>query len=587
VLDAFVERNTRTIRGNQILIALRLLVATMALAALIVQEFVTVRHAHRISDLQPVFFLRPAGLVAIIVCALTVLYGLVVERSGKDPRWAPKLAFVQIFVDVSLISALIWHTGGADSQFVVLYLFSICAAAFVLKWNVALLAAAVSTLFFSIVGLLYSLGHMPQSYRDLVGDLAVQRFRNLSLLEVVQLMLLPVCAFFLTAILAGVLSRRIALARILHHEILEGIGEGILVLDQEQRVLYRNREFERLTGLQTASLRAKLSDCLTESIARQGWEVLHTSQQQRIETNFRRPDGSIVPFAVRLIPISESDGSSPRGLIVAVDDITAEKKMEEFLKHRQRIETMGHISATIAHEIRNPLASIRGAVQEIGRSLDIPENKKVLIDIVLSESDRLDQIITDFLRFARMRSPRLIPTDLARVMTDVKLVLAANPDARDVNITVTGQAPAAFPADAEQLRQLFLNLGMNSLQALIGRKNGALTFTMTPGRLRSSNAFTIEELGDRVDRPGVLIGLHDNGPGIPDEVSKQIFEPFFTTKPAGTGLGLAIVERIVQAHEGMVAVESTAGQGTTFRVWLPSDLAIGATVSGPRPVTVY
>src|SRR5205085_2091427 len=104
---------------------------------------------------------------------------------------------------------------------------------------------------------------------------------------------------------------------------------------------------------------------------------------------------------------------------VAVDDITAEKKMEEFAKHRQRIETMGQISATIAHEIRNPLASIRGAVQEISRAVQIPENKKILLDIVLSESDRLDQIISDFLRFARMRGPKLVPTDLNKLLSEV------------------------------------------------------------------------------------------------------------------------------------------------------------------------
>jgi len=242
---------------------------------------------------------------------------------------------------------------------------------------------------------------------------------------------------------------------------------------------------------------------------------------------------------------------------------------------------MGHISASIAHEIRNPLASIRGAVQEIGRAVLIPEDKKVLLEIVLSESDRLDQIISDFLRFARMRPAKLVPTDIGRVLSDAKLLLSARAEAKDTQILLSGDEGEPFPADPEQLRQLFLNLGLNALQAMAGspRKELALRVcVMSRGRLLGFN------LEQALDRPGVLVEVADTGPGMPPDVQRRIFEPFFTTKAAGTGLGLAIAERIVQGHEGLIAFESQDGAGTTFRVWIPTNLSaplVGA--SGLRP----
>jgi two-component system sensor histidine kinase PilS (NtrC family) len=301
---------------------------------------------------------------------------------------------------------------------------------------------------------------------------------------------------------------------------------------------------------------------------------------------FKRPDGSSIPISVRFNPIFEKESSSILGMMLVLDDITAEKKMEEFLKHRQRIETMGQISATIAHEIRNPLASIRGAVQEIGRAIEIPESKKVLLDIVLSESDRLDQIITDFLKFARMRPPRLAQADMGRVLSDVKLLLGARAEARDVAITLEGDEGEPFPADPEQLRQLFLNLGVNALQAMHGQAKKQLTIRVKVISLYAAAEFAMDQVMERPDRPGVLIELQDTGHGMSDKVRRQIFEPFFTTKTAGTGLGLAIVERIVQSHEGVVSVESKEGHGTTIRVWLPTDLKVGASISGLRQATI-
>jgi two-component system sensor histidine kinase PilS (NtrC family) len=577
VLDIFVERQTRTLRGNKILIGLRLLLAVVSLAVLIQEP--PAGQDRALGPATP-FYLEAPGLTAIIVFGLTILYMLAAARSEQTPSLAPKLAFVQIFVDLFLISALIWHTGGPQSQFVVLYLISICAAAFVLKWNVSILAAACSATLLSTVTLLYSLDVIPEDLRHPIG-LQIGHF-SLSPSGFARWLLAPVCAFFLTGILAGTLARRLASARLLHDEILEGIGEGILVADAARRVQYHNRELLRMLGLKRNPNGLSVTQLLGEILDKQVAEALAQGAPARTEISHKR-DGAIVPILIRITPIHELDEGHARNVILALDDITAEKKIEEFSKHRQRIETMGHISATIAHEIRNPLASIRGAVQEIGRALEIPENKKILLDIVLSESDRLDQIITDFLRFARMRPPKLQQTDLGRVLSDVRLLLLSRPEAKGATITLSGDEGEHFTADPEQLRQLFLNLGVNALQAMDGLDRRELSFHVSSVSLHDAPGFASGDVLERLDRPGVVVEMKDTGKGMPDSVRKQIFEPFFTTKSTGTGLGLAIVERIVQSHEGQITLDSKEGEGTTFWTWLPRDLRPAASFSGHMP----
>ena len=593
MLDTFVERQTRTLRGNQILIGIRLLLATLALTVLIIHEFQLAQthaphsgHSALSDPTEPPLYFRPPGLVAIIICALTLIYVPIARISETNRGHAPKLAFVQIFVDIFLISALIWNTGGVDSQFVVLYLISICSAAFVLKWNVSIMAAAASATLFSLVTLLYSVDVIPDNFKAQALATTISKYHHLSILDFVRLLLLPICAFFLTGLLAGTLAERLAVARLLHDEILEGIGEGVLVLDRQRNTLYFNREFQRLLQFDPATRPPNLLQLLGSSIDDLAQDALTARSPRRMDLNFKRSDNTSVPLGIRLVPIMEGDSKDLRGLMVVLDDITAEKKMEEFLKHRQRIETMGQISATIAHEIRNPLASIRGAVQEIGRAVQIPDSKKVLLEIVLSESDRLDQIITDFLRFARMRGPKLATTDMGRVLSDVKILLSARPEAKDISITLSGDEGEPFLADSEQLRQVFLNLGVNALQAMSSAPKKELSMVVKESALHSVREFSADQIGGRVNRPGVLVEITDTGSGMTPQVCAQIFEPFYTTKNAGTGLGLAIVERIIQSHEGLVTVESRQGQGTTFRVWLPIDLKPSASTSGPRAATV-
>ena len=582
MFEAFIERNARIARSNQVLIALRLFFATVSLAVLIMRERDPLSIPH--GDI-PLYY-RPPGFLTIIVLALTIVYLLLVRFVKTKPRVAAKLAVLQIVVDILLITGLIWKTGSVDSEFAMLYLISIFSAGFVLKWNASIVAAIVSSILYSGVAIAYSVGAVPD---EIEGDplklLSVQH--ALTGLSCLRYLLLPIFAFISAGVIAGSISKRLVAASLMRDDILEGIGKGILMLDSSRQIVYHNREFTRLLGIEEKLPAASLASVLGEEIDVQARYVLKSNVRSQIEIAHKRADGKTIPIMVSVTPIAELDGGEPHGLVIALDDITVEKKMAEFAKQRQRIETMGHISAAIAHEIRNPLASIRGAVQEIVRALDLPDTKKILLEIVLSESDRLDQIITDFLHFARMRPPGLVKTDMKRVLSDVCYLLTSRPESRDIQITVAAETDDPVALDPEQLRQLLLNLALNAMQAMEGcpRKQlhiHAERVSHTP----PDSGYEPSKLMDRSDRPAIIVSVEDSGAGMSPAVMKRVFEPFFTTKPAGTGLGLAIVERIVNAHDGMIAVESAEGRGTTVKIWLPADLKVGAIMSGPLPAIV-
>jgi two-component system sensor histidine kinase PilS (NtrC family) len=561
------------------------------LAVLLIRE-------HDLLSSQPIgsvppLYSRPPGFVVIVVLLLTIIYLLLVRVVKDRPAIAAKLAACQIFVDIFMITLLIWKagdvdwkTGSIDSHFVVLYLISICSAGFVLKWNASIYAAIVSSILYAGVALAYRSGFVPEEIQSdpVKKEVLAQALSGISYLS---FLLLPIFAFLIAGVLAGALSRKLVAARLMRDDILEGIGKGVLMLDEKCRVVYHNREFSRLLDLKENPDRRLVGPLLGENVERLAREALETRSERQVEISHVKPNGTHVPLSVHLNPIVDPDEDQPFGLTLALDDITTEKRMAELDKQRHRIETMGHISATIAHEIRNPLASIRGAVQEIVRALEVPESKKILLEIVLSESDRLDQIITDFLHFARMRPPGLVRTDMKRVLSDVRYLLMARPESREMQITLSGDCGDPINVDAEQLRQLFLNLGLNALQAMetSSRKVLKIAAARVLG-VPADQGFDTERRQERQNRPGILIEVEDSGEGMTAQVLAQVFEPFFTTKPAGTGLGLAIVDRIVNAHDGAIAVQSAPGRGTTVRIWLPADMKVGVLASGPRTAIV-
>jgi two-component system sensor histidine kinase PilS (NtrC family) len=286
------------------------------------------------------------------------------------------------------------------------------------------------------------------------------------------------------------------------------------------------------------------------------WRALATKGvPYRFQANLARADGTTIPVGVSASLLRRGSGE-PIGVICSFQDLTDIKRMEAEVRHADRLAAIGRLAAGLAHEVRNPIASIRGSVEVLGQNLNLQGTDRQLMDIVLRESDRLDGTIAEFLEFSR-------PKPLSRMLTDVTAVVD------EVLLLLSHQASGAvgigraYPdgtvkahVDPAQVRQAVWNLCLNAVEAMAG----AGTLRVAVGLRRG---------GGPEEPEMVEVAVEDTGPGVPPEHLPHIFEPFYTTKTRGTGLGLAIVHRIVQEHEGQMRVETAGAGGARFVMVLP------------------
>jgi len=480
--------------------------------------------------------------------ALNAVYLLILRKTGG------RRSFVQfqIGVDIAVEAVLVLLTGGVSSQIVVLFMLSIVSASLALSWRAAMaFAAEAAALHVAAVLFSFASTKLPSPHVAGMGDL-------------LSTMSLQILAFLAVALLSGLLAHRLSIARLLSRDILEAIGQGLIVADSEGRVLFSNDEAHRLLGRSATSAGSLLDEVLPVEV---GDALASNSTSGRMVVNdveLADPDGSTVPVSIALRPVLVEDGRQV-GTLVIVTDRTLERRVEEATMQAERSEALSEMSTAIAHEIRNPLAAMRASVQEIARRLGdqpggIAPESQPLFDIVLSESDRLDAIISEFLAFAKMRPARMGDCDVRLVFEEAALVLRQSVEAGEV-------------VDPQQLRQVLLNLGLNCIHALAGcpdarvalraRSCALLDFPLERGAVPASGAAG--------ERGGVQIDVEDNGCGMTREARRRAFDPFFTQKEGGTGLGLAVVNRIMKSHGGLVSIESAEGQGTCVSIWLPAE----------------
>jgi two-component system sensor histidine kinase PilS (NtrC family) len=240
-------------------------------------------------------------------------------------------------------------------------------------------------------------------------------------------------------------------------------------------------------------------------------------------------------------------------VIASFVDLTEIERMRRELRNQDRLAAIGELAAGLAHEIRNPVAAIRGSVEELGRNLDDPPMARSLADIAIRESDQLNQIVTRFLQFARSSTPVKQAFDLRELLEETTVLLRRRAKrARGTDVAYqAGHAPAAVHMDRSQLKQALLNIGNNALEAM--PEGGTLSISLA--------------VCDDTDQ--ARITFRDSGAGIPQDQMERIFEPFFTTRKHGFGMGLAVVQKIISSHGGSVVVSSEQGQGTTVTVNVP------------------
>jgi two-component system sensor histidine kinase PilS (NtrC family) len=502
-----------------------------------------------------------SGLVRLILA--TYLFSIV---SLAVLRYTEKLqqvlTYAQIIWDLLLITILILLTGGISSPYSFLYILSIINASVLLARREAIYTA-------SLCAILYGAILDFQFYGKLgffgLSQLPAHQF---GAKYVFYTIFINILAYYLTAFLTGYLAERARrsehalcekeidyeeLER-LHSSIVFNLDNGLLTLNKEGKIRVFNGYAAELTGTsQEEAYDRLLTEIIPGIVPSEGEPMII----RRGEVEYKNPFDVDMMLGYKTVPLFDKDGNRG-GVIVALQDITKLKRMEAELKKTDRLAAIGELSARIAHEIRNPLAAISGSVQLIAQGEQVAASDKKLLEIVLRETDRLNELIRDFLAYARPTQPLKMPILLRPFLADLTALLLSDPRFEKVEVCNDSQDKITIDADRDQFQQVFWNLLVNAAEAM-----------PSGGKINLGAELLAEQdlgvyLGDVVK-----IIVSDNGFGMSREDMKRVFEPFFTTKPGGTGLGLATVYRIVEAHSGIILVDSTNGTGTAFTIYLP------------------
>jgi two-component system sensor histidine kinase PilS (NtrC family) len=368
----------------------------------------------------------------------------------------------------------------------------------------------------------------------------------------------------------GLLSRRLAhqiqtgrrelheLAEI-HRRIVDGVSSGLLTVSRAGRVTSFNREAEQITGFRADEVLGIPLGELFPSLARSG----ALPPLERMQVRFLGRDAKPLHLGMSVSVLRDLAGE-PDGAIVIFQDLTHVVEMEEQLRRSERLSAVGQLAAGLAHEIRNPLASLSGAIELL--AVDLPQgdaSSRTLREIVQRETARLNRLVSDFLTYARPGIGRAEAVPLRALFEELRELIARDgANAVQVHLDVDDSLQAL--GNPDQLRQVFWNLLLNAAQS--EPADAVVHVRAVPVRA-AARAERADR--DQVQQEEVEITVEDRGCGIPPDALERIFEPFFTTRPKGTGLGLATVHRVVEAHGGRIAVSSERGKGTKVRVFLP------------------
>ncbi len=535
------------------MIAVRAVIGTILLGSAIFAQIT----APGSLPVDPFFFL--IGLTY----ALTISYALTLRFVDRH-RW---LVDLQLAGDALIVSAFIYFTGGINSYFTSLYVLPIVAASTVQFRRGALMVAILSTVLYCGLVLAqyltaWGLLHAPWLREQLIA---------LPPRSVAQYTVaLNVFGFFAVAFLSGSLSNSLRSAGVqlqqasteiadlqaLNQHVIDSLPSGLTTTDPTQRILTFNRAAELITGIPfRTAVGRPVSEVLQlpASVMEAINSDLKATGARRHEFRYRPVDGRH-ELEVGLTATHLETPRGRAGFLFTFQDVTIIKKFERDAAIQQRLAAIGEMAAGIAHEIRNPLASMSGSIQILRQELPLSAEQEQLMDIVLRESERLNTTIRSFLAYARPQRFQIARFDIRRALNDTALLLRNSAEVRDGHEILVDVPPTElwYEADEGQIKQIVWNLATNGLRAM---PDG--------GRLRLIAAF--EPSSD-----GVVLTVQDQGVGIAPEDLDGLFQPFHGTFAKGSGLGLAIVHRIVSDYNGEIHVSSQPGSGTTVAVRLPA-----------------
>ncbi len=519
----------------------------------------------------------PFGFLLFTVLLLALAYHRVL-KTGGDSR---NLLATQFLVDVATTSYLVFFTGGAESQFVPLYLLSPLLGGVFLSIRGGVLLAALSSMAYAGFYLAGVQGLMPTTPYGLTQGLG-----NAAML---LRMLLYVPLLFIVGVIGGYLGRRLKegsraletaraeLNRALFdtESILENMSSGLVTVDADGIVRHWNRAASEISGCAVDAIRGRpyvdaFGPSLKEFTERMREALERGAQSNRAEITIAKPDGTRMPLGLSTSLLRDPDGKR-RGVIGLFQDLSEVRALEDRIRRRETLAAIGELSAGIAHEIRNCLNPISGSVEVLQRELKVKGENARLLELIVRESERLDNFIRELLDYARERPLKCETLDLAELLRDLVDVAERHPDAEGKQLSfIASGENISVHVDSEQMRQVLMNLVLNALEAV--EAEGKVELRIVSRRERSG-------MGAGNARSWVCVEVQDNGIGIAAPEVDLIFEPFYSTKRGGTGLGLAIANRIVERHGGALEVESRLGAGTTMRVWVPLVTSTAKTVA--------
>jgi two-component system sensor kinase FixL len=338
--------------------------------------------------------------------------------------------------------------------------------------------------------------------------------------------------------------------------IIDSAVDGIIVIDEHGRIEAFNAAAERLFGHKEQDLLGRNVDMLMPSPYREEHDsylsrYLATGRAKIIgvgrEVTGLRRDGSTFPLH---LSVGQITIDAQRRFTGILHDLSERVRMETVLREQASLAKIGEMAAVIAHEIKNPLAGISGAIQILDSELAERGDSLPVLKEIIDRIDSLDRMVKDLLVFARPPKPRLSRVDVAPLVATTVGLLSADPALQEITVEVAGDAPPVS-ADSEMLRIVFQNLLLNSAHAMEGR-----------GQI---------QVAVKAEQAVCHVSFTDNGPGIPADVRERIFTPFFTTKTRGTGLGLPTAKRLIEAHKGLISIDCPPAGGTVVSITLPLD----------------
>jgi two-component system sensor histidine kinase PilS (NtrC family) len=491
----------------------------------------------------------------LIVFGLTLVYSL----AHRISRTLPFQARLQFAVDILLVTWLNWTTDVIHSPYIALYIVIIAASSLFLGPRDSIITSVGCTVAFTASGLAVLAGYGTHSARTVMEVGSSQTAQTIGLFDL---------AFLVVGLLSARLAERqsrsdvrliaatqsLASLRALHERIVESIRSGLVTTDLEGHIYTFNAAAEEITGYKQMDVRGQDASIFfgdIKEIIASSLDIHSTQASPRFEADCLTADGLRLRLGFTISPLFSEAGDTT-GTVITFQDLTQIRALEETSRRQDRLAAIGRMAASIAHEIRNPLAAMRGSIQMLRADMAGDSSQTELMEIILRESDRLNRIISDFLSYARPRSIIQTSVNVGELLQQTFMLLRHSAEispGHSIEEQVPAN-PALVNADSEQLQQVFWNLSRNALQAM-----------PAGGTLRA----TVHENSNERMR----ITFSDTGRGMAPEQVEHLFEPFSSTT-GGTGLGLSIVYQIIRDHGGTINVRSREGHGTTITIELPA-----------------